>query len=137
MNCLFFPNFPLHFSFKIIRDRRRLSASLLLIHVSPALFKQPTPFHHVPFLYCTFTVPFNNFPVNFRRKRSFSVESSYCRPNVTGSWIFAFSFNDYCEWGERYDNAISITHVFLDIQKTTDLHRKCALHLRGCYARSV
>jgi len=35
------------------------------------------------------------------------------------------------EWGKNYDMKLCSTHLPLDIQKTTDLHRKCAHHLRG------
>jgi hypothetical protein len=39
--------------------------------------------------------------------------------------------------GGNYDIVLRNTHVHLDIQKTTDLHRQCARHMRGRCARSV
>jgi hypothetical protein len=42
----------------------RAPASFIVMHISPAFFEQPTPFPHIPSVYCTFTLNFNNLPLN-------------------------------------------------------------------------
>jgi hypothetical protein len=52
-------------------NERVLTAACSRAAHCPAFFKQPTPFSHIPFVPCTFTIHFNNLPVNFRRMNIF------------------------------------------------------------------
>jgi hypothetical protein len=97
----------------------------LVMHFSPAFLEQPTPFPHIRPVHCAITLHFNNVPENFLRMSIFSVQNSYHRPHFTAGFSISCS------------SLTNTANVPLHIQKTTDLHRKCARHLRGRYARSV
>jgi hypothetical protein len=97
-------------------------------HCHP-FFEQPTPFPHIPFVRCTFTIHVANLPANFHRMNFKNVITSRTS-QVSGFSIFVFIFNVYSEWKKKSDTLLRNTRVPLDMQKTTDLHRKCARHLR-------
>jgi len=55
----------------VTKDGHPLRSSSCIL-VLPS-FEQPKPFPHTPLVRCTFTLHFNNLPVNFRRTNIFSV----------------------------------------------------------------
>lgn len=74
--------FEFNFSLRscIIRDAPTLSPFL---QACPNFFEQPTPFPHIPFVYCAFTTHFNSLHVNFCRMIIFSVWNFHHRLHYT------------------------------------------------------
>jgi len=58
-----------------LSNERLLTAVCSRVAHCPAFFKQSTAFSHIPFVRCTFTIHFNNLPVNFSRMNIFSVKT--------------------------------------------------------------
>ena len=69
----------------------------------------------------------NNLPVNFVERKFLSFKSHITNhtSQAVGDSIFMFSCKDYSECG------LGAIHVPLDLQKMTDLYRKCTCHLHG------
>ena len=68
-------------------------------HNSPAFFEKPTPFPHIPFVHCTFTIRFNNLPVNFHQTNKHFCNLKIISPTVvTSSRSFVFTLNYYGKW---------------------------------------
>jgi hypothetical protein len=86
----------------------------LIPHNSPAFFEQPTPFPHIPFVHCTFTICFNNLPVSFHQ--TFCNLKIVSPTAITSSRSFMFILNYYSKWGlKKYDiilcNTCSPWHI--------------------------
>jgi hypothetical protein len=84
----------------------------------------------------TFTKHLNNLPVNLHQTFFWHLKDiSDHKSQVVRFSTFVFIFNDYTELGEGIYNAtVHNTYVPLDIQKTTDIHRKCTHHLCHHYS---
>ena len=79
-------------------------------HCRP-FFEQPTPFPHIPFVRCTFTIHVAKLPANFCRMNFKNCITSRTS-QVSGFSIFVFIFNVCSEWKKKHLTPYYAIHVF-------------------------
>ena len=109
------------------------------MHISPVFFEKPTPFLHLSFVHCTFTLHFNMCLWISAGSKFLAFKNRITDRNsqVAKLLIFVFIFNYDSEWGKNYDSVVCNTRVPRDIHKATDLPKKCARQLCVRYSQLV